>query len=148
MPNQTYSNGTAPIAAKQSGSKDYGGELSYVSRVCASRTATALSHFPLSSLGKSCLRVPVRGRTTPARTFAPVVARLKVRRPREGPVKCPAHNLVTRSRHYRSTSRLSTHWIGVAKCPACADGAFRGRLMQDLVPNSRAPICRTLGTCG
>lgn len=31
LPNQTYPNGTAPIAAKNSGSTDYGGELSYVS---------------------------------------------------------------------------------------------------------------------
>lgn len=31
MPNQTFANNTGPIAAKTSGSKDYGGSLSYVS---------------------------------------------------------------------------------------------------------------------
>ncbi|GAA5943225.1 uncharacterized protein JCM15063_005298 [Sporobolomyces koalae] len=31
LPNQTWPNGTDPVAAKQSGSRDYGGELSYLS---------------------------------------------------------------------------------------------------------------------
>ncbi|GAA5850712.1 hypothetical protein JCM8547_009065 [Rhodosporidiobolus lusitaniae] len=31
LPNQTWSNGTDPVAAKTSGSRDYGGELSYLS---------------------------------------------------------------------------------------------------------------------
>lgn len=43
LPNQTWPNGTSPAAAKNSGSNDYGGELSWVG--LAPRHAALLARF-------------------------------------------------------------------------------------------------------